>query len=354
VGHCNGFEFEGAATPLLELSLRFVDVTLRIRTNDAEVWTSLSQCFKPYVTTEDLTPTTVVTLLQGHANAAGEFTDFVRASKRSKDAIQEVEDGRLILKRRTGTIVGLWPGRAVAIGDLRANLKQATNIINACHARIFRERGYRLLHASGVSRGGRGVLLSGVSGAGKSTSALHLVEAGFQLLSNDRVLARPDAAGVDVRGYPKAPFVNPGTLLHHPRLVSLLEPETRQALSTLPTRELWQFKLDHKRAVDVDALYGPGTVCLQARAELLVLLTWRPDGTGFGVRQLDAESTLAHWPIYYKDLGFYDQGRTASGTPTAEDLAAYRELMGQWTVLELSGRPDFPALVDVVSDFLAA
>jgi HprK-related kinase B len=231
-------------------------------------------------------------------------------------------------------------------------MHRAVNLVDACYARIFREGGYQLLHASGVSRGGRGALVSGVSGAGKSTSALHLVEAGFRLLSNDCVLARPDAAGIDVRGYPKAPYVNPGTLLHHPRLVSLLEPEERRALSAMPTQELWRFE-PGKRALDVDALWGPGTFCLQARAELLVLLTWRPDGTGFGVRRLDAESALAHWPIYYKDLGLYDQGRTVEGTPTAENLDGYRELMERLTVLEISGRPDFPALVDIVGNFLA-
>jgi HprK-related kinase B len=67
-------------------------------------------------------------------------------------------------------------------------------------------------------------VLAGMPATGKSTAAVHLVEAGFRFLSNDRVLVRPGPAGVDALGYPKQPRVNPGTLLHHPRLVGLLVP----------------------------------------------------------------------------------------------------------------------------------
>jgi HprK-related kinase B len=347
-------ELEGTARPALGLSLRFIDVPIRVLTNDTDVWTRLSLYLKPYVTTEDLTPATVVTLIQGHARLEGEFTDIARGpGGPAHEAVQEVEGGRLILRRARGVIMGLWPGRAVAVGDLRANLKEAINLIDACYAKTMLGRGYQLLHAAGVSRGGRGAALAGVPGAGKSTAALHLVEAGFRFLSNDRILARPDPAGVDARGYPKQPQVHPGTLLHHPRLVSLLDPEERRALSALPARELWQLTHGRSRAVDVDALYGPGTVCLQARLELLVLVTWTLDGAGFGVCRLDAESALARWPIYHQDLGVFDLDRAISATPTADDLAACRELVGQLTVVEVSGRPDFAALVDVVGDLMA-
>jgi hypothetical protein len=62
-----------------------------------------------------------------------------------------------------------------------------------------------LLHASAVSRKERTAVLAGLPGAGKSTSARHLVEAGFQCLSNDRVLAKPMPNMVEALGYPKQP-----------------------------------------------------------------------------------------------------------------------------------------------------
>jgi HprK-related kinase B len=120
--------------------------------------------------------------------------------------------------RQEGAVVmGLWPGHAFAVGDLRTHLNQGINLVNAGYAKAVARRGHLLLHASGVSWNGRTAVLAGVAGAGKSTAALHLVEAGFRFLSNDRVLARPDADGVDALGYPKQPRVNPDTLLGHPR-----------------------------------------------------------------------------------------------------------------------------------------
>ena len=44
-----------------------------------------------------------------------------------------------------------------------------------------------LVHASCVALGGRGVLLRGAPGAGKSDLALRLIEAGAALVSDDRV-----------------------------------------------------------------------------------------------------------------------------------------------------------------------
>jgi HprK-related kinase B len=339
-----------AATPL-SLSLRFLDVPIRVLTNDAGVWTALCRYHAPYVTTEDLSPAVVVMLIQGDVRVEGEFRDIARRpGKQAREAVREVEGGRLILKRKTGVVMGLWPRSAVACGDLRTHLSQAIDLINACYAKIHLERGYRLLHAAAVSRGGRGAVLTGGRDAGKTTAALHLVEAGFRFLSSNRLLARPGPAGADALGYPKQPRVNPGTLLHHPRLVSLLEPKERQALSALPARELWQLK--RQRDVDVDAVYAPGTVCLQSRLELLVLLSWTLDGAGFQVRRLEAEDALARWPLYHKDLGVLDLDLPGPAAPTADDLAAYRELAAQVTVVEVSGRPDFAALVDVVGDLL--
>jgi serine kinase of HPr protein (carbohydrate metabolism regulator) len=49
-----------------------------------------------------------------------------------------------------------------------------------------------LLHASCVSIGGRGVLITGPSGAGKSDLALRLIDAGAVLVADDCTLVRRD------------------------------------------------------------------------------------------------------------------------------------------------------------------
>jgi HprK-related kinase B len=196
------------------------------------------------------------------------------------------------------------------------------------------------------------VVLAGPPGAGKSSACLHLVEAGLRFLSNDRVLARAHEGAVTVLGYPKQPRVNPGTLVGHRRLSALLKPEERAALEAMEPGALWA--LESKRDVDLDAIYGAGTVQLQARMHALVLLRWRRDGRALHVDRLAPEAALDRLEMYRKDLGAFDLDRVPGDPATAAELAGYRALVSTVPVLEVSGRVDFRALVGAVLTLLAA
>jgi HprK-related kinase B len=350
VGHPQSL-IEAFPTPHA-LELRFLDVPIRVLTNDEEIRDRLRLYYEPYVAPGDLTPAASVRLIQGRVQPDGEFLDVERGEgKKVKEAVQEAPGGRLVLKRTTGVVMGLWPGHAFAAGDLRANLNQGINLINACYAKSVLRRGYLLLHASAVSWNGRTTALAGLPGSGKSTAALHLVEEGFRFLSNDRVLVKPLADGVEAFGYPKQPRVNPGTLLRHPRLASLLTPDDREALSAMSEAELWA--MERKSDVDLNAIYGEGAVELQGRMEALVLLKWRLDGRGFGVQRLETAEALANLPLFYKDLGAFDLDRPARAGRTVERLSRYADLLGRVTVVGVTGKVDFPALADVVGDLLS-
>lgn len=52
------------------------------------------------------------------------------------------------------------------------------------------------IHATAVVREGAAILLVGPPGSGKSDLALRLLDRGWQLLSDDRVIATPDSAGL--------------------------------------------------------------------------------------------------------------------------------------------------------------
>jgi hypothetical protein len=63
---------------------------------------------------------------------------------------------------------------------------------------LLRPRGLYSLHAAGiVARSGEGLLLIGRPGSGKSTLALGLIQQGWSYLSDDAVLLRRQAAGVE-------------------------------------------------------------------------------------------------------------------------------------------------------------
>jgi len=333
------------------LSLCFADVPIRVRTNDPEILARLAAYFRAYVVGGS-PPLAEVTLIQGSLPLSGEFVDVERdGGRRPKEATQEVAGGRLVLKRATGVVIGLWPGGAFAVGDIRTHLNQGINLVNNCYAKVVLHGGHVLLHASAVTRKERTAVLAGPPGAGKSTSALHLVEAGFRCLSNDRVLAKPLPDMVEALGYPKQPRVNPGTLVGHPRLSTLLGPADRAALASLPAGELWD--LERKSDVDLDRVYGDGTVELRGRMEALVLLKWRRDGQGLDVRRLSVDEALEALPLVYKNLGAFDLDRTPGSGLTDAERDCYRELFGRVRVVEVRGRVDFSGLVPVVDQLLS-
>ncbi len=61
-----------------------------------------------------------------------------------------------------------------------------------CMAFLFTQRGYSAIHCSALEFGDGCVLVSGVSGAGKSTTAMELIKRGHRYLVDDIAMIRPD------------------------------------------------------------------------------------------------------------------------------------------------------------------
>jgi hypothetical protein len=78
----------------------------------------------------------------------------------------------------------------------------AVNLLRACLAWWLPQRGAMLLHAAGLAVGGRGYLLVGPEGSGKSSWARLGEQGGARVVSDDLVLVEATRRGVELLGAP--------------------------------------------------------------------------------------------------------------------------------------------------------
>jgi len=323
------------------LTFRFLGVALSVHTNDARVTSGLARYFAPFRASVPARETLPIYVLQGTPIYDPLLLDDVapRAPGRTvKEAFYDVPSGRIVVKRRTGVVVYIAESEHYIVGDLVRNLNQAANAISMVFAKAVQRRGYVMLHASAALGEEGGVAFAAHSGSGKSTMALALVEAGYQFVTNDRLLVRLDKGQVEMVGVPKIPRVNPGTLLRLSRLSSLLPQEARRHYEHMSPDVLWA--AEEKRDVEVDRIFGPGTFQLTGRLRIVYVLAWRPGGAGWEVHPLDFAARCAALRQMAKQVGVQDPHPPARAVQeTALDAIA-----AAVPVCEVTGQPDVGAL----------
>ncbi|MBK9120562.1 MAG: HprK-related kinase B [Phycisphaerales bacterium] len=196
--------------------------------------------------------------------------------KRLKDEICDLADGRVLRKLQTGMVFYFDVQQGAAIGPCRQFPNQTVNFINNRFIQHHIDRGCAVAHAAAVARGPYGIAIAGVPGRGKSTLALRALDHELNFVSNDALLLRRATSGVALLGVPKFPRINPGTILHNPRLAGLLEHGERVRLEALPAAALWE--VEQKYDVDIEAVYGPDRMQLHAELAALLILNWQRAG----------------------------------------------------------------------------
>lgn len=339
--------------PVSVLWLDVAGLAFRVESNAPELVQRLAGYFAEIVVPPSASANVVVQALQVDSPPlALEFSDWPReAGKRGKkEAYANLDDGRVVYKLRTGMQFLLGAGDLVAVGNCLANDNQVVNFINAQVVTHYLHQGWALCHAAGVCRklpaagGPWGLGIAARAGAGKSTLALHLMNRGYDFVSNDRLLARRGQGGVEMAGIPKMPRVNPGTLLNNAALRGLLSPARAVQLDALSQSALWD--LEEKHDVPVARVYGRGRCTYRTRMRALLVLNWHREAASDARFEL---VSLASRPdllgLVAKSPGVFH--REASGAFSPPDHGpshdGYLRELSDVLVVEATGRASFDA-----------
>lgn len=320
------------------------DVALRIESNHEGLLRQLEDYFR-YFASDGRPPALVVTALEMQPPALElEWTDWPReAGKRGrKEEYADVAGGRVVRKVRTRMQFLMSERDAIAFGPCASNANQVINFVNALYMTRLLNEGWVLCHAAAVVRGSVGLAVAGLAGGGKSTLALHLLAAGCDFASNDRVLVRRDERGVRLCGVPKLPRVNPGTILGNPALAGILSAERRAELARLEPGRLWE--LEEKYDVDVGRVFPSRRFLLEASLGAFLVLAWHrdsPERTAIAPVLLRERRDLL--AAIMKSPGpFYGHADGRPPRPPAEfDEEAYLRQLDGVAVFEARGRVDF-------------
>lgn len=281
-----------------------------------------------------------------------DFQDWIRTDKAKarKDAIYDIPGARLLKKVRTGMIFLQSRTDLIAAGECLKNKNQIINFINTQYMTHIENHQAVICHAAGlvttVDGHDQALGMAGFSGGGKSTLMLHmLAKEGSRFLSNDRLFLQRSEALTRAIGIPKLPRINPGTILHNPKLQNLISSQRRDELLQLPEQQLWE--LEEKYDVFIDESYGPNKIQYQAEIKHFIVLNWRHDSNDsvklekINLAQRDdllAAIMKSPGPFYQYENGDLYQYQTPL------NQQSYLDVFQDINVYEASGKVDFKAL----------
>jgi hypothetical protein len=186
------------------------------------------------------------------------------------------------------------------------------------------------LHAACVGHGGRGVLLMGASGAGKSTVALRCLTEGFEFLAEDSVFVEPNS----MRGTGTANFM-------HIRSDSLawLEPRIRGLIRKSPVI----LRRSGVRKYEINLRGGEFNLAERPlKIVAVAFLSARSGGTGSLVHRLSPADTrarmmreqaygasLPQWKGFSRDLSELGGFEILRGADPSTSVAALRAVLGR-------------------------
>ncbi|HEY5733773.1 MAG TPA: HprK-related kinase B [Gammaproteobacteria bacterium] len=340
---------------LCETSLTLVSggFCLRLWSNSSKLISQLANYFSHVVTTKSLQADVEVIAVEREApDLPIDFIDWKREPGKTgrKDSYFDFKDGRLLRKVRTGMVFLQSARQLIAAGPCLQYDNQLINFINSQYMNWLQQKGWLICHAAGIVHNNRCMAMAGLSGGGKSTLMLSLLERDdINYLTNDRLFIRKAGVKLQAAGIPKLPRINPGTIVHNPRLNPLIDAERREQLRALPVAELWH--LEEKFDVSIDRFYGKNRIQPDADLASILILHWHHDATepsSLNEVQLDQRTDLL--AAIMKSPGPFYQRSDGTFLKDDEPLQSepYLEILQNIRVYELTGRIDFEAALQLI------
>jgi len=344
----------GIETPYL-VTLACGACVIQVQTNSRDFFERLTVYFTPFLVDADHPDIQITALEMPCPDLQLKYLDWPREVGKvgRKDSYVDFADGRACRKVRSGMQYLLGADVQVIFGNCMKNDNQVINLVVSQYIGWMLKRNWALCHASGVAHRGQGMAIAAFSGGGKSTLAMHLMRRGLDFISNDRSLIALEKGQAVVRGVPKHPRINPGTVLHNPSLTSVIPSARQREIITLPAQEIWD--LEEKYDALVDQIFGPGRFQLKASLSGFLILNWR--------RESNAPTRFQHIDIIERpDLlsavmkppgPFFapEDGKGPFGNVSA-NKEDYIPVLSQSPVIEVTGRVDFEQATDFCIDFL--
>jgi HprK-related kinase B len=327
--------------------------SLRIRSNSTVLLERLADYFSHVAVAGTAPGAEVVAIECASPRLDLDFADWRREAGKQgrKDSYIDLKGGRLIRKVRTGMVFVQGPDVGVAAGECLRNDNQVINFVNAQYMNHLQQDGWVICHAAGLVRNGQAIGLAGMSGGGKSTLMLHLLDDWQnRYLTNDRLFIRLLDGVVQATGIPKLPRVNPGTILHDPSLAPLIDDAERAGFAALSPDQLWD--LEQKYDVPVQRLFGHAPVVAPQPLAAFVILNWRRgESAPVTLQRVDPASRPDLLGALMKSPGpFYqDSAGVFQRDDVPLDPARYLQVMRDTPTYEVCGGVDFAALIEPIN-----
>jgi len=338
----------GVALAATRLYLQTGACRLRIHSNSKPLLEHLAHYFAHVATSPGEADIEIIAIERDEPQLAIDFIDWKREPGKTgrKDSYADFPDARLVRKVRTGMLFLQSTGYRIAAGACLRHDNQVINFINAQYMNWLQQRGWLICHAAGLVNNGRTLGLAGFSGGGKSTLMLRLLDQpDNRYLSNDRLFIRREGEQVQAAGIPKLPRINPGTIVHNPRLHALIDAAERERLLALPPQQLWD--LEDKYDVMMNEVYGPGKIAQDAPLQAFLVLNWQRDSSEPArLQRVDLAQRRELLGAIMKSPGPFLQRSDGSFLQDDEPLAQqpYLEALRGIPVYEASGGVDFDAI----------